>query len=191
MSDYRRRKILLIEDDPRDVKWLTGLLKMERINAVLAVDDVDTALKLCSKHHIDCILLDLGLPGVRGMDFMRMLKSIPGYTAAPVIMLTGQEVEITAAEAMKLGTRHYMSKSFINQEKLLRVVQEVTSTNKVVRKKEVNLSKLEEHNQRLLQKLAEIDARLSQTEGRLEAVSNALSKAPGGDIAQLDELKSA
>lgn len=174
MSDYRRRKILLIEDDPRDVKWLSGLLKSERTNAVLAVDEVDTALDLCSKHHIDCILLDLGLPGIRGMDFMSMLKSIPGYTNGPVIMLTGGDVEITAAEAMRLGTKHYLSKSFINEEKLLNAVRDVTSRGAVVRKKEGNLSKLEEHNQRLLEKLAEIDARLSQTEGRLEAVTSAL-----------------
>ena len=99
MSDYRRRRILLIEDDPRDVKWLSGLLKSEPINSVLAVDDVETALKLCSKHHIHCILVDLGLPGVRATEFMTALKSIPGYSDGPVIMLTGQDVEITAAES--------------------------------------------------------------------------------------------
>lgn len=174
MSDYRRRKILLIESDPRDVKWLSRMLRSEKTNAVLAVDEVNTALKLCGKHHIDCILLDLSLPGVDGMRFMSQLKKLAGYSNGPVIMLTGQGVEISAAEARRLGTKYYLSKTLVSQEKLLRTVGNVSSHGAAARKREGQLSKLEEYNQQLLKKLDEIDLRLNMTESRLQAFGSTL-----------------
>ena len=84
-------RILVVEDDPLVADALQGGLR----SAGFAVDRVDSAEKAdlaIRSEHFDLILLDLGLPGISGLDWMRRLRARAGQERrTPVLILTRSE----------------------------------------------------------------------------------------------------
>src|SRR5262245_6248503 len=94
--------ILLVEDDPCLPDLLAGLLHDDHIN-LSAARDAQQALSLCSEKQFDLILLDLGLPGVNGLDLLRQLKSQPDTAPIPVIVLTAWNSTNDKIKGFELG----------------------------------------------------------------------------------------
>ncbi|MGE9292624.1 MAG: response regulator, partial [Puniceicoccales bacterium] len=167
MTEKRRKKILLVEDNPADRSMIRKLLESSAENCVIEVSEAEEALKFCDKVQIDGIVLDLHLPGMDGMEFLERLKSIYGGGVWPVVVLTGEGDETTAVEAMKRGAQDYLAKSGITQDKLLMSVASAASRAVEVRIQETELQLLRAENERLKRAIADLDARLSEAEGKL------------------------
>ncbi len=75
---------------------------------VVSLPSAEDALQRLDELKPDLILLDVGLPGMSGLDFLARLKSRP--EAPPVIVITAQGSMNTAVEAMKLGARELVLK---------------------------------------------------------------------------------
>jgi DNA-binding NtrC family response regulator len=105
--------ILLIEDDSALRLMLRGVLEMQGF-PVLEADSRDSGLKLLNSHsHIGVVILDLGLPPsphtpAEGLAFLRQA----GMTIRPakIIVLTGQDQESAALEAIKEGAFDFLAK---------------------------------------------------------------------------------
>jgi len=86
--------------------------------------DVDVALtgeeglRLIASLHPDLVLLDLGLPGLDGIDVLRGLR---GWTEVPVIVLSARHGESTKVDAFDAGADDYITKPFGMAELLARV----------------------------------------------------------------------
>lgn len=114
-------EILLIEDDPKDVRLTLRVLERENvINRVEVVRDGEEALDFVfcrgsfsgrsPAHPPKLVLLDLKLPKVDGMEVLRQIKSNANTQAIPVVILTSSKEERDLVESYKLGVNSYIQK---------------------------------------------------------------------------------
>ncbi|MEI6633630.1 MAG: response regulator [Chlamydiota bacterium] len=106
--------LLLVEDNPGDVRLLMEIVKEERIAASLRVAG-DGAAALASLRAAgaalpDLILLDLNLPRKNGLEFLAEMKADVALKRIPVIVLTGSEAEEDIERAYELHANCYIVK---------------------------------------------------------------------------------
>lgn len=114
------KRLLLVEDDPRDVELtLTALAENKLANEVMVVNDGEEALdylysrgkfRLRANGNPAAILLDLKLPKVDGLAVLRHLRQDPQLQVIPVVMLTSSREEQDVLESYKLGVNAYVVK---------------------------------------------------------------------------------
>jgi CheY-like chemotaxis protein/nitrogen-specific signal transduction histidine kinase/HPt (histidine-containing phosphotransfer) domain-containing protein len=104
-------KVLLVEDDPRMLEVLSGLLQDDHITLASA-RDASEALSLARENPLDLILLDLGLPGINGFELLRQLKEGPETQVIPVIVLTAWNSTTDKLRGFELGAVDYLTKPF-------------------------------------------------------------------------------
>ena len=80
---------LVVEDDPRIGRTLEVNLRARGYEADVAVTG-ERGLELAARRHPDVVILDLGLPGIDGLDVVRGLR---GWTAVPIVVLSGRGTE--------------------------------------------------------------------------------------------------
>ncbi len=116
----QRIRVLLVEDDPGDAFLVGELLDEAEAPVILrtartlaeAVDDLD---------HIDCVLLDLGLPDVSGLDALRHLLRVGSGVA--VCVLTGLADEHLGMAAVAEGAQDYLVKGRVDGVLLSRAIR--------------------------------------------------------------------
>lgn len=101
-------RVLVVDDDPRILKTLEVNLRA-RGYAVDLARTGEQALQLAARHHPDAVILDLGLPGMDGLDVVRGLR---GWTSVPIVVLSGRGTESAKVEALDLGADDYLTKPF-------------------------------------------------------------------------------
>jgi two-component system KDP operon response regulator KdpE len=109
--------VLVVDDEPQIRRALTTNLKARGYE----VDQAPTgerALELAAERHPDAVILDIGLPGVDGIEVVRGLR---GWSTVPIIMLTVREHEADKIEALDAGADDYVTKPFSMGELLARL----------------------------------------------------------------------
>ncbi|NUN97016.1 MAG: response regulator [Candidatus Omnitrophica bacterium] len=116
-------KVLVIEDSPADVAIIRSLLLSSKDPPMELVSfpRLATGLEFLSSTPVDLILLDLSLPDSHGLESVQ--RTLAAAIANPVIVLTGQDDDELAAEALREGVQDYLIKSNLNQEALLRSIR--------------------------------------------------------------------
>jgi len=107
--------ILVIDDDPTNLKLAVVVLTHAGFYVDQAVD-AESALKMIHEEPPALILVDIRLPGMDGLEFVRRVKADPKTRRIPLVMLTGhagQEIRIKAQEA---GCDHYIPKPIDTRE---------------------------------------------------------------------------
>ncbi|MBK7931385.1 MAG: response regulator transcription factor [Bryobacterales bacterium] len=112
------KKILLVEDEADLVMMLDDRLRVEGYQ-VEAVADGERALALLREHVYDLVLLDVGLPGMSGLDVCQELRRMG--SSVPVIMLTARSQVVDKVVGLKLGADDYVTKPFEMMELLARI----------------------------------------------------------------------
>ena len=128
------KRILLVEDDKRDVELtLTALEENRLANEVVVVRDGAEALdylfrrglfKLRREGNPAVVLLDLKLPKVNGLEVLAQLKTNPDLRKVPVVMLTSSAEEPDLKNAYDLGVNAYVVKPVDFQE-FVRALREI------------------------------------------------------------------
>ncbi len=116
-------KVLLIEDNPGDAKFIKEILAEAR--SVLFdlewKDNLLEGLKRLTEKDVDVVLLDLMLPDSAGADtFARAYACAPHV---PILVLTGLDDETLAIKAVKEGAQDYLVKGHIDSDLLIRAVR--------------------------------------------------------------------
>jgi len=106
-------KILVVDDEKRIRDACSTMLCNEGLEVAVAETGYD-GLKKIEAEHFDVILLDLMLPGMRGLDFLTYVKGKHPDTL--VIVITGYATLEHAVEAMKKGAYDFISKPFSPQD---------------------------------------------------------------------------
>ncbi len=132
-------KILVIDDEPSITKAIAGLLTDEGYRTETA-PDAESALNFVRKSRFDLILLDLNLPGMQGVDFLRTIQD--QLTVSPVLVISGQSDIPTALEAVKLGALDYLEKP-VQPEKLLASVRSSLQLSAAQRQRAVMLEEID------------------------------------------------
>ena len=107
--------ILVVEDDPRMPEVLGVLLRGDDVKLSSATSAPE-ALRLLGEKTFDLILLDLGLPGMNGLDLLRQLKEMPETASIPVIVLTAWHRTQDKLKGFELGAVDYLTKPFESSE---------------------------------------------------------------------------
>ena len=128
------RRILMVEDDPRDVELtLTALEQYNLANEVVVVGDGEEALdylyqrgkfKARANGNPAVLLLDLKLPKVDGLEVLQQIKTDEGLKMIPVVVLTSSREERDMVASYQLGVNAYVVKpvdfhEFVNAVKEL------------------------------------------------------------------------
>lgn len=112
---------VLVVEDERDLAELIAFqLEKEGFRAVVAADGIG-ALNEARLNPPDLVLLDLMLPGMMGIEVLRLLKGSDKTGTIPVIVLTAKGEEIDRVVGFELGADDYVVKPFSIRELLLRV----------------------------------------------------------------------
>jgi two-component system KDP operon response regulator KdpE len=110
-------RVLVVDDDTQILRALKTSLKA-RGYEVRSASNGETALSLLAEESLDLVVLDLGLPGIDGVEVIRRVR---GWSDVPVIVLTvrdSQEQKVTALDA---GADDYVTKPFAMDELLARM----------------------------------------------------------------------
>lgn len=110
--------VLVIDDEPPIRKLLRMGLSTQGY-AILEAPDGRTALDLLARQGADLVILDLGLPDMRGHDLLRAIRT--GYPDLPVVVLSSRDDENGKVEALDLGADDYVTKPFGMAELLARL----------------------------------------------------------------------
>jgi DNA-binding response OmpR family regulator len=108
--------ILVAEDDPAIQQLVSDVLEHAGFE-VLTVSDSAAALHQTRMRHPDLLILDLGLPGLDGLDVAR---SIRRESDVPIIMLTARTEESDTLVGLELGADDYITKPFSTKELVAR-----------------------------------------------------------------------
>ena len=104
------KKILAVDDSETFLHELADALREEGYEVVLARSG-EEAIDLLSVQSVDCILLDLVMPGMGGQDACRRIKSDPIMRNIPVLMLTATEDQEAIIEGLGAGADDYITKA--------------------------------------------------------------------------------
>lgn len=129
-------KILVIEDDPGITTFLKTTLGSAEYD-VLVSSNGKTALGLISSHCPDCILLDLGLPD---MDGVQIIQSVRSWTQIPILVISARSLEQDKALALDSGADDYLTKPFGAVELLARIRAALRHTRTTAEKDEIAIN---------------------------------------------------
>ena len=110
-------RVLVVDDEPQILRTLATNLRARGYDVDLAATGED-ALRLAAERHPDVVILDIGLPGIDGIEVVRGLR---GWSQVPIIMLSVREGEGDKVEALDAGADDYLSKPFGMNELLARL----------------------------------------------------------------------
>ncbi|MBI2245523.1 MAG: response regulator [Nocardioides sp.] len=155
-------RVLVVDDEPQIVRALAINLRA-RGYEVVAAGDGGEALELAAAHPPDAVILDLGLPDLDGVDVIAGLR---GWTAVPILVLSGRSDSTDKVDALDAGADDYVTKPFGMDELMARlramlrrnqavdptpavafgdVVVDLAATRVTVRGKEIRLTPTEWH----------------------------------------------
>ena len=109
--------VLVVDDEPQIRRALTTNLRARGYE----VDEAETgeaALALAARNHPDLVVLDLGLPGIDGVEVVHGLR---GWTQMPILVLSAREDEAAKVAALDAGADDYVTKPFGMDELLARL----------------------------------------------------------------------
>jgi two-component system KDP operon response regulator KdpE len=109
--------VLVVDDEVPIQRTLSANLRARDYDVLLA-DTGEQALQLAARHHPDVVILDLGLPGMDGVDVVRGLR---GWSKVPIIILSARGAEAEKVAALDAGADDYVSKPFGMDELLARL----------------------------------------------------------------------
>jgi two-component system, OmpR family, alkaline phosphatase synthesis response regulator PhoP len=111
------RTILVVDDEPRIVELARDYLEHAGFRVITA-NDGRAALDVARHHRPDLIVLDLGLPGLDGLDVTRELRR---DGSIPIVMVTARDDELDKLLGLELGADDYLTKPFSPRELVARV----------------------------------------------------------------------
>ncbi|MBD2430875.1 MULTISPECIES: response regulator transcription factor [Fischerella] len=118
-------KILLVEDDELFRLGLHVRLQQEPgLEIIAETEDGETAVELVKQHSLDIVLLDVGLPGIGGIETCRQIKQL--HPQLPVLVLTSHSQASLIARLIAAGAQGYCLKG-IAAEKLVLALRSVAA----------------------------------------------------------------
>ncbi|MFC2173095.1 response regulator [Acidobacteriota bacterium] len=136
-------KIMIVDDEQDFIDSLSERMKIRGMKVVTATSG-NEAVELVGKSNFDAILLDMMMPGLDGLETLKLMLSID--RDLQVIMLTGHATVQSGVEAMKVGAKDYIEKP-ADIEKLVELIRQAKIRRMVIKEK-----KSEEAAQEILKK---------------------------------------
>jgi DNA-binding response OmpR family regulator len=116
-----KEKILIVEDDPTLNEAFQTILQKEDYDVRVAFNGRG-ALEILERESFDLILLDLLMPVMGGIDFLKEYR--PAHKSIPVIVFSNLDTQNDIEEAQKLGATRYMLKAWASPKDLVKLISD-------------------------------------------------------------------
>jgi len=182
MSSTEREKILIVDDNPVNLKVLSDALEPEGYR-ILAAPSGEVALKIAAKGEPELILLDVMMSGMNGLETCRRLKEDEATRDIPVVFISARGEMESVCEGFRAGGVDYITKPFHAEEVLVRVenhLKHVRVTRELLQKNR-ELTSANESLQKEMQRRQKAEDALQAADEKLHIISD--SEARRWDIA--------
>ncbi|WP_414753152.1 response regulator [Anabaena sp. CCY 9910] len=116
--DRKVKRLLVIEDDPVQAQSIIELIGNGDVQS-MAVNTGAAALEILRSQHFDCIVLDLGLPDMSGLELLEQIKQEPNLLKLPIIVYTGKEISRQEETQLRRLAESIIIKNVRSPERLL------------------------------------------------------------------------
>ncbi len=104
------RKVLVIDDDLRNIFALTSVLEHRELKTIHAENGRAGIELLKKSHDIDIVLMDIMMPEMDGYETMRAIRKIPQFQTMPIIALTAKAMKGDREKCLRAGASDYVTK---------------------------------------------------------------------------------
>jgi CheY-like chemotaxis protein len=118
-----KKKILIIDDDNRNIFALTATLKAKGFECISCTSAKEAIALLQSSEEIDVVLTDMMMPDMDGYEAIPQIKKIENKKNVPVFAVTAQAMQGDKEKCLQAGADGYISKP-INVDKLMELLEE-------------------------------------------------------------------
>jgi len=119
--DFTGVKVLVVDDDMRNVFALTSILKMRGMNVIYAENGKQGIKMLQENPDTDLVLMDMMMPEMDGLEATRQIRKIPEFGKLPIISLTAKAMKGDREKCLEAGASDYITKP-VEEEHLLSVM---------------------------------------------------------------------
>ncbi len=112
---------ILVADDDVDIRELVEFKLASLGHEIVTVGDGAAAVAACQARRPDLAVLDVMMPGVSGLDAIRLIRADPELNGLPVILLTARAQESDVETGFDSGADDYITKPFSPRELAARV----------------------------------------------------------------------
>ncbi|CAM3488354.1 response regulator transcription factor [Mycolicibacterium frederiksbergense] len=117
MEHAKGYRALVVDDEVPLAEVVASYLRREQFEAIVADNGID-AIAVARELDPDVVILDLGLPGIDGLEVCRQLRT---FSDAYVVMLTARDAEIDTVLGLTVGADDYITKPFSPRELVARI----------------------------------------------------------------------
>ncbi len=118
-----KKKILIIDDDPKNIFALTANLKVKGFDCLSCTGAKEGIRLLNSDEPVDVVLMDMMMPEMDGYEAIPIIKQIENRKNVPVLAVTAQAMTGDREKCLQAGADGYISKP-IDLDRLLEVLDE-------------------------------------------------------------------
>ena len=116
------KKVLIVDDDIRNIFALTSVLERHNMQIVPAETGREAIRRLQEQPDIDIVLMDIMMPEMDGMDTMRAIRQLPQFKTLPIIAVTAKAMKGDREKCIEAGAWDYLSKP-VDTEQMLSVLR--------------------------------------------------------------------
>ncbi|WP_374723837.1 response regulator [Calidifontibacillus erzurumensis] len=116
------KKVLLVDDDMRNIFSLTTALEMNKMVVVFAENGKEAIEILQNQRDIDLVLMDIMMPVMNGYDAIKAIRNMEEYQSLPIIALTAKAMKHDREKCLEAGASDYISKP-VNLDQLLSLIR--------------------------------------------------------------------
>ena len=117
-EDLVGRKVLLVDDDARNIFALSSVLERRGMDVLTATTGSEAISLIEAERKIAMVLMDIMMPGMDGYETMQVIRANPAFRRLPIVALTAKAMKGDRERCLEAGASDYLAKP-VNTEQLL------------------------------------------------------------------------
>jgi len=122
------RKVLVVDDDVRNIFAMTSVLESSGLKVIYAENGQAGIDALGKEPDIDVILMDIMMPGMDGYETMRAIRANPSFRDKPIFAITAKALKDDRDRCLDAGASEYLPKP-VDTDKLMELIRVWTADN--------------------------------------------------------------